>query len=432
MELYKYQKDGVDFLISRKHTLLADDMGLGKTVQAIKASLILIASGKVKNKILVICPASVKLNWRKEWLKWSGVESDIIKKRSDVLQLKEVVTIINYEMLIKDEVIKALKQRSYGICIVDEAHYLKSKGSKRTRAVLGRNGIIKHCTYKMLLTGTPVLNRPVELFPILKTLFSEQIKDYPDYISFIYQYCGAYQTHFGIDCKGASHIKELKAKLQNIMLRRTKDEVNLELPNKVVTHIPLQASSKVLALEKDLGSTKDQIIKYIVGNENAVLGEMATVRRKLSEFKTKQVVTYIKDLLEDVDKLVVFTYHRNMLSKIAEVFKNVGVSIVQGGMSADAKQQNIDDFQGENRVFLGQINSAGVGIDGLQRVCNQVLFAEYSWTPADLWQAEDRLCRIGQESDTVFIQYLYYANTLEETILNTLNKKRKIIGKILT
>ena len=416
--LYKYQREGIDFLKSQYHSLLADDMGLGKTVQAIKAAEELRAE-----TILVICPASVKLNWRKEFHKWTSItDIFIVMTGKDTIPSASVV-IINYDLLINPKIKDQIGK--FDVCIIDEAHYLKSRLAKRTKVILGNDGIIRKCTYKFLLTGTPVLNRPIELYPILKTLHYESIKQYGSYVQFALRYCGAFSDKYGLWDKGATNLPELKKKLEGFMLRRTKDEVLTQLPEKIVSHIPIPPSAGILTEMKKFEDKGDSYI------EEVELGKLASLRSKISKHKAKIVIDYVENTFNEVNKLIVFTYHREMAFKLKEKFEDLGVSMVIGGLNVTKKQKEVDAFvEGGNRLFIGQIQSAGVGIDGLQRVCSDVIFAEMSWTPSELRQAEDRVYRIGQKNK-VHIQYLYVTKSIEEIVLKAVISKQKIISKIL-
>ena len=171
-KLMPFQEEGVEFLKAHKHALLADDMGLGKTAQAI------VAANELKaNKILVICPASVKIHWMHEFRKWTDkpYALQIINKKSDKIYFNTRITIINYDLVISKGIYNQLIHQEFGVGICDEAHYLKNLTAKRTKAILGKKGILTHCFCKWMLTGTPILNRPIELFPILRTLASHTI-----------------------------------------------------------------------------------------------------------------------------------------------------------------------------------------------------------------------------------------------------------------
>jgi len=215
-----YQRTGIAFLKANKHALLADEMGLGKTIQAIGGINDLCAKS-----VLIVCPAGLKLNWQDElriWLKEKDHKIYIVGKKSSIIPRSATIILVNYDVISHSNIFYQLAERDYDIIICDESHYLKTMGAARTKAMLKSKGLIRKGKYKWLLTGTPVLNRPMELFAILKVLANENIKPYDTWAKFAYRFCGAFHDQWGFNTRGASHLDDLNLRLKPFMLRRLK------------------------------------------------------------------------------------------------------------------------------------------------------------------------------------------------------------------
>lgn len=412
MKLRPYQEEGVRFLTTHPHALLADEPGVGKTAQAIIAAFSVGAKS-----ILVVCPASVRLGWWDEVSKWGGSIN-----RWDVISYNGAVSG------------KGL-QRRYDVVILDEEHYCKTPESQRTQAIFGNiNGIARRGKYIWCLTGTPVLNRPRELYPILKTLcpaFSQM-----SFAAYAQRYCGAYFDGRAINTKGASHLDELREKLRGFMLRRTKAEVAPELPPKVYHRARLDVTAEEMAAvweeERAIGNREERISS--IAEDFSQLGDLARLLRMTGEAKVPATVAYLKDLLSSgVDKVVVFARHREVIRRLEEGMKLEGVVVYHGGMSDDQKKEAVDAFRREGgaRVFVGQIAAAGTGINGLQDTCSTVVFAELSWVPGEMGQAVDRCHRLGQTAECVNVHMLHVHGTLESAVLAVLERKEKVITKLM-
>jgi len=416
--LRPFQVVGRDFLISHPHALLADEMGLGKTIQAIAA---VEALSPAPRSVLVVCPASVRLNWRKE--------------------IAECGTAAKWDVISYNGAVALSRALSVGSAkwdgiILDEAHFLKTLGSQRTKAIFGNDekGLARKCnSFRWALTGTPVLNRPRELYPILKTLASSSISPYTTYPKFAQRFCGAYFDGRGIDDRGASHLDDLSRRLQGFMLRRTKAEVMPELPPKVISLIPLSdIPSSLLAplMEEEARMGEREAFISSVHEDYAQLGDLARLLRITGECKVEAVSSLVEEMLETTDKVVIFAHHREVIRRLNE---GLGGVVLHGGMSDKAKEEAVDTFRGDKNchVFIGQIQAAGMGINGLQEVCSNVVFAELSWVPGIMSQAIDRLHRIGQEAGSVNVYIPYIPGTLEDAVLNVKERKERVIEKLI-
>jgi len=423
MRLEKYQIEGANFLANNPHALLADDMGLGKTAQAVAACDIApdINGG---GDILVVCPASVKYHWAGEFSKWSADfhTTDVVEGRKHIVNYDANVVIVNYELLLSDHVFDQLMGRFWKVLICDEAHYVKNFTAQRTMKVLGLRGLVSQSSYKWMLTGTPVENRPVDLFPILHVLAGHLLEKYNDYESYVLRYCdGYYDQYTGeITAGGATHEEELGERIKPFMLRRTLEH---ELPETVTQIISLKKSREVESIEEGMSDPNAYYAPM------AELGAMASLRQEVALAKLPRCVEYVKDIMESVDKLVIFAYHRSVINNLELALKKYKPVKYYGGLSAAAKEKAKNGFiKGSSRVFIGQIQAAGTGLDGLQHVCHHMLFVEMDWLPFK--QCIGRLKRKGQK-EKVVVQLLVTKDSIEESMLSSVASKLKSINKIL-
>lgn len=437
MKLKQYQQEGIEFLTNNKtlipyHSILGDDMGLGKTAQAI------IAAERIKaKKILIICPSSVKINWMREILKWTKFSNIFIAGKQGSSPAKDCripldaqCVIVNYDMCIMPKIKKQLVAMEFDAGIMDECHYLINRTSGRTKAILAKGGIIWSCQYKWALSGTFMKNRNRDTFPILRSLFPHCLGNYTDYRMFAEKFCGGKMGMFGYEDTRSTNTEELGKMIAPIMMRRTKSEVLSELPEVLEQNLYLEITpeiEKALAIEDEL---TDEERESILNFEN--LGQTATYRKDLAMAKIPQALSAIEDALNNVEKLVIFAYHRDFIDTLADKLDDYGVEVVKGGLTAEEKQNRVDNFVNNKdvRVFIGQIEAAGTGIDGLQFVCSNVIFAEIDWVPGTLDQAKARCHRIGQKNQ-VHIQYLIVPDSLEEAMLNTLKYKKHNIKSVM-
>jgi len=281
--LREFQKIGAAHLANHAHALLADEPGLGKTIQAISASQ---AVGATSN--LVTCPASVRSHWKQELYETIGTT--------------EGWDIISYNQAQETSKL-AHKSKRWDVIILDEAHYLKNMGAQRTQAIFGNDqGLARKATFKWCLTGTPVLNRPRELYPMLKTLASDHIAPYTSFNKFAQQWCGAFFDGYGLNSRGASNLEDLKRRLKGFMLRRTKKEVLKELPAKIITRVPLELSVQdmnAIRREEQEISNREALLSP-ASEEFAQLGDMAKLLRVTGEAKIDAVSKFCNELLETV------------------------------------------------------------------------------------------------------------------------------------
>lgn len=425
-ELFEHQKEGIAFLKKHPRAILADEMGLGKTRQAI------IAAGQVGDgPILVICPASLKINWQRE-IRMVYPEDEIAILGDEGNRWVATWVVVNYDQLEKweNEIVELLKPKTL---ILDEAHYIKNTRSKRTKATLRIARTVKRV---YALTGTLILNRPLEAFPVLQAIGHELGKNWMTYIR---RYCRAFPRKNPYtggtfwDATGASNIPELRRKLDTVMLRREKKDV-LDLPEKIVTHIPVELDEE---WQKRYERAWDDYVAFLEANppENMDsilqarhLVELQKLKQVVSQSKVERIVEHAEEILQS-EPVVIFTQYAETLKMVATALKKHKVVILDGSTPQKARQEAVDAFQaGTARVFIGNMKAAGVGIT--LTAATKVIFADLDWTPATHAQAEDRLHRIGQKG-LVNAYYFIGTETIDEDIIDLLGYKEEVIAKII-
>lgn len=441
LEYLPYQRAGIEWGTRRKRVLIADEMGLGKTIQAIG-----VMNVELPETTLIVCPASLKLNWLQECQKWfMGTKETTYRVMNGTLghtdtyglhftdpNLSHTVIIVNYDVAWKPKVHDTLGKHKFDLVILDECHYLKNPKTNRTKGVIGPGSFSKRAEKVVCLTGTPLTNRPIELFPILKNLAPEVIKPFTDYYRFGRQFCAGHEDRFGWNDRGASNMEDLNARLRSgFMIRRLKKDVLKDLPDKRLQIVPLGiegAKDKRLVQKQitDLGLA--DLDKQGLPDD---LGELATQRHDLALMKHDMAVKHIKDLLLVNDKLVIFAHHTEVIHKLWEALHDdYGAVRVVGQTPPKKRQTHVDFFQNDPkcRVFLGNLQAAGVGLT--LTAASTVVFVEFSWVPGEIAQAVDRCHRIGQK-DSVLAQFLVIQNSLEEHMMRTVLDKVKTINKVV-
>ena len=435
--LYPHQVDGLAFLLARKRSILADDMGLGKTRQAILA----LSHGNPTQPFLVVCPASLKINWEREI--HMIFPEDKVKIISTGIEIdpNDRWVIINYDILGKFS--GKITSQAWSGLVFDEAHYLKNHTSKRSKECRGILESVDHENLRVLcLTGTPLTNRPRDLFPLLQLVGHPMGKSF---LSFAKRYCAAYKNDFGWVTDGASNLSELATQLQGCMIRRTKDEV-LDLPPKIRTWMPVEVASSIGKIETRkllnsmlegrnseggrrlaLGKVHDQADQ---ADRTAILGLLTKLRNKLAIAKVDESIDFIENCIEQGHKVVVFSCFDDPVQKIYKKFEDQAVQLT-GSTPAKDRQEIVDEFQNNPNVmvFVSNLIAGGVGIN--LTAASQVLFNDLDWVPANHWQAEDRAYRIGQKS-LVNVHYLVASETIDEFVQAVLEIKSDLFQAVVS
>ena len=424
-QLFPFQKVGVAFIEKRNgRALIADEMGLGKTIQA-AAWLQLHPK---KRPALILCPASLKLNWAKELRDTLSTKDKVqILQGTKPYPITEDIIIINYDIL--NSWVETLQAINPQVLIIDEAHYIKNSSAIRTKAT---KKLAKGIPHVIALTGTPIVNRPIEGFNIFQILDRSL---FPNFWTYVHQYCGARHNGFGWDFSGATNKEELNQILTStIMIRRRKADVLKDLPEKMYSFVPMELSN-----ETEYRIAEEEFIEYLRGVKGKEAAEKAKKAEHLVKIealkqlavkgKMKQAINWIRDFIEDGDMLVVFAVHKEVIDKLMNEFKDVAVKLY-GECSQKERNEAVERFQNDPNIklFIGNIQAAGVGLT--LTAASAVAFLELPWTPGELQQAEDRCHRIGQKN-AVNIYYLLAENSVEYKLARLLDKKKKVLSAVI-
>ena len=411
--LFPHQVDGLAFLLGRRRAILADDMGLGKTRQSILALTEAAPSGPW----LVVAPASVKRNWAREILAVRpGDRVHIIGPDAPPDLSYDGWVIINYDILSKH----ALEEVAWTGMVFDEAHYLKNHTSARSKLarklVAAAPNAVLHA-----LTGTPLTNRPRDLFVLL------QLVGHPmgrSFLSFAKRYCAAEHNGFGWVTTGASNLEELRVQLHGVMLRRTKDEV-LDLPPKLRTWVTVTVPEGTARKEM-----RRVLERLIAGHDRVrLLGDLTKARQRIASAKVATTLEFVEGVVAQGEKVIVFSSFEDPLQHIAEHFRERAV-LLTGSTPAAKRQALVDRFQHDEsvRVFIANLVAGGIGLN--LTAARQVVFNDLDWVPANHWQAEDRAYRIGQRS-TVNVTYFAAEGTVDEFVMQALHVKASLIEAVV-
>jgi SWI/SNF-related matrix-associated actin-dependent regulator 1 of chromatin subfamily A len=417
-----HQKEAIEKLVGNDKYILADDMGLGKTTSTVIASL----ESDVE-KVLIICPASLKINWQREIENYTDKEISIIEgKKWEPADY----TIINYDILKnfhdpKHPEKSDILNYGFDLVVMDEAHYIQNVKANRTKIA---NSIVKKVGRVWLLTGTPMTSRPMNYYNLLD-LVDSPVAD--NWMAYAIRYCAGYQFSVGAkkvwNVTGSSNLEELRDRIKPQVLRRLKEDI-LDLPEKIITPVYLRLKSK--EYEKLMGEYYDW---YNSSEESTSLtiqfSKLMMVRQVIAESKIKDTIELAQNIIDQGKKVIIFTNFTNTLNQIADHF---GKSVVKldGKMSKPQRQHSVDEFQNNEKinVFVGNLKAAGVGIT--LTAAEAVIMNDLSFVPSDHSQAEDRAYRYGQKF-SVSVYYPIFENTIEGVIYDILSKKKNIFETVM-
>lgn len=433
--LYPYQEIAVAFLESRldtKGALIGDQPGLGKTIEA----LTWLSLHPNARPILVITQASIKRNWYREVEKWlPNSQIQILDSGKDTLDPDANVVIINYDLIWRENIEKQLLARKFQIVIFDEVTHLKEKSTKRTKSA---KKISRKSKFNVGLSGTPILNRPIEFFTFLNIISPKQ---FPSQFKFGMRYCNGYNNGFGYVFKGSSRIDELRGLLQPLMIRRRKDEVLKELPEKVQRDIfvdmPGSYYQDYMAAENDLVNTLQSlnddgpVSQEYNDNHMWLLSKLNYLRHLVGLAKAEAAEDIIQSFVEAGEKLVVFGHHHDVLDKMDDYLTKKGIIHVKvdGRTPNSARQEQVDQFQ-DNANCMVFLASTAMGMGVTLTAASNALFVERQWTPGIEEQMEDRLHRIGQNRGVV-AHYMQVENSIDSKMAKLVEEKRSILMEVL-
>jgi len=419
-----HQKEAIQKLVENKKFILADDMGLGKTTSTIIAAL---ETGA--KKILIICPATLKINWKREIENYSDRSVYIAEGKN--FDGNNDFVIINYDIIKnfhdakkKDE--SQILAANFDLVVIDEAHYIKNAQAQRTKLI---NDIVKNIERLWLLTGTPMTSRPIDYYNLLSLIDSPVAKNW---MAYVIRYCSGYQFKVGPrkvwNVMGASNLEELRDRTLGLTLRRLKEDV-LDLPDKIITPVYLRLKSK--EYEEVMGEYYNWYDKNPDESKSLTVQftKLTKVRQIIADEKITQTIELAENILEQDKKVIIFCNFTDSLNKICEHFGKSAVKL-DGSMSKAERQFSVDQFQ-ENekvKVFVGNIKAAGVGIT--LTAAEAVIMNDLSFLPSDHSQAEDRAYRYGQKNN-VLVYYPIFENTIEGVIYDILANKKQVISTVL-
>ena len=425
-----HQTEGVRFILEREATLLADQPGTGKTVTAIGA---LNASGALN--ALIVCPASLRLNWKRELGRWLVKPLEVGIAAGRKLPDADIV-IASYEFMARH--LEPPRQLRWGLLVADEAHLLcGGPKTHRGRGVLGCPRYRKRppvsavkASRRLFMTGTPIVNRPIEMQPVLASI--DRIR-WGDRMRFARRYCAARHNGFGWDFSGASNLDELERTLkETCMLRRLKTG----LPPKRWQVVPLPSDGATDALQAErsiLGFgdrlERDLSIEALDGKAGAKFSEMAAIRRAIGIAKAPHVVELARRALAGGEKVVIAAHHHQVIDALMGAFEGIAVRI-DGRDSATAKDAAVRRFQEDSVIQVCALGIRAGGLGHTLTAARFVICAELDWTPGAMEQVEDRCHRHGQSRD-VLVQYAVTDGSIDALVAEKIVAKQRVAGAAL-
>jgi SWI/SNF-related matrix-associated actin-dependent regulator 1 of chromatin subfamily A len=364
------------------------------------------------------------------------------------------IVVCNYDLVTHDWPVAELNRYQANFVVLDESHYLKNYKAKRTKNVLGKfikdmkgaKGVARYADRVIAVSGTPIVNRPIEFWPILSAFAKEALTPYDDFLKFGKRYCGAYRDGFGWVMSGHSNEEELNRRLRSsVMIRRLKSEVLKQLPEKQWQLIELEGDKDTeLLVRKEYQLVQASQMKELNGviprldaedldgidPNRPIIAQLAEMRQEVALAKMPICLEHIENLLQGVDKLVVFAVHRSVIKSLQMELAKYNPVVIDGSVTQAVRNRNVDVFQSDPhcRVLIGNIQAAGVGLT--LTAASNVVFVEITWVPGELDQAIDRCHRIGQKNN-VLAQFLMLKDSVDQMLLRKIMDKQKVLQKVL-
>jgi hypothetical protein len=380
-------------------------------------------------KILIICPATLKINWQREYQLYSNKSSYVCEGKN--YSEDADIVIMNYDIIknfhdAKDHNNSMMFKSKFDLVIIDEAHYIQNVQAQRTKLI---NDLVKNIERLWLLTGTPMTSRPINYFNLLSLVDSPVAKNW---MAYVIRYCAGYQFRVGPrkvwNVMGASNLEELRDRTGATILRRLKEDV-LDLPEKIITPVYLRLRSK--NYEELMGEYYNWYEKNPEESKNLSIqfSKLVQVRQLIADEKTQHTIELAENIIEQGKKVIIFCNFTNSLETIYNHFGKAAVRL-DGSTSKALRQEAVDKFQADEKVkvFVGNIKSAGTGIT--LTAAEAVIMNDLSFLPSDHSQAEDRAYRYGQKNN-VLVYYPLFENTLEGVIYDIVNNKKRIIATVM-
>jgi SWI/SNF-related matrix-associated actin-dependent regulator of chromatin subfamily A-like protein 1 len=450
IDLFPFQKEAVAF-IDKKYgrAIVGDEMGLGKTITA----LAWLELHPEERPAVIVVPSSLKYNWVQEINKClSNPDVQVLSGTEPSFKITAPIVISNYEIIahrFANKTIDGVKQKvevpntgwidplialQPKVLIIDEIHHIKESSANQTKAVIKLG---KKCQKVIGLGGTFILNRPIEGYNALKLIDPAQVP--ATKFEYGMRYCAGRHNGFGWQFNGASHTEELHSIIKRVMIRRLKADVMKDLPSKIRSVVPLEINNRT-----EYENAKEDFIAWIEknkGNEAAQRASRAQAFTRIETLKTiatkgklNSVIEWIDDFLQYGRKLVLFTQHIAVAQSIHETYAKSSVMLI-GGTKAEEAQALVNKFQKNDKIkiIVGTLDNYGrpLGVGHTLTAASDVAFLELPWSPGVCDQAEDRVLRIGQTADCVNAYYLVADRTVEITIAQLLDDKRKVLKAVM-
>lgn len=427
-----YQETGITFLARSVYASLWDEPGLGKTFQTLMA-----AKKLCLTRILIVCPASVRLVWKQE-CDDLGLESKVVLKYTDITG---GINIVSYDGA-SGEMYDFLYMFDWQLMVLDEEHMCKGYNSRsipsprnpnrkmkvpplRVESIFGRkcdgnNSLFDKSDRVWGLSGTPMPNDPSELYPMIRAKFPDAILDNNDiplsFNYFVSRYCKQKNNGFGNKIVGGKNLTKLRDQLRGRVLRRRKKEVAKDLPSMQYIMLPVEGNLSDLS-EEELIEVADCLKSE---NPMKALGKagvhIASLRRMTGMAKVKSVIKWIEDM--NHDKIVVFAHHKSVMAELNKMKNTVHID---GSSTQGQREKAVDAFQnGKAQRLVGQLQAAGTGLT--LTAAHTVIFVEYSWVPAENKQAADRIHRIGQENNCL-VYFATVPDSVDNNIMSVVKRK---------
>lgn len=454
--LLDFQEEGAAFLAARHQAFLADEMGVGKSAQAVRACDLVGA-----RDILVLVPASARVNWINEFTKFSPLDRDAVAiLDGKAAPVTRGVTVCSYDLLAQPKIRKSLLARQWSVLILDEAHYIKSRTAGRTKAVYGRKcdgttGLIAKASRCWRLTGTPAPNNASELWTHLRSAGIYHV----NYYDFITEFCTGFDSDYGFKITGTKNAAKLKLLLRDFLLRRKKGDVMPELPALSFEHRVLSPSpvDYKCYFEEALARGGINLLQAQITNQNetlrntwesirknrnvrsrdaltvleAMAPSLGTLRRWVGLSKVPEYLNIVRDELRSkrIDKLVVFAYNVDVVEAIRYGLREFGAVSIYGGTPGHKRQKRVDDFQNlpNCRVFVGQLNAAGTALT--LTAAHRLDVIQESYVPGDNAQAIMRVHRKGQ-TQPVLVRFFGLDRSIDVEISRAHMAKTRELAKV--
>jgi SWI/SNF-related matrix-associated actin-dependent regulator 1 of chromatin subfamily A len=412
--LRPYQNVGVEFVVrAGGRAMIADQMGLGKTATAIAYAI-------YKNrKTIIICPKSVKPGWVREVLRFGGIAACLWEGDFPIGDVDSKFHVVNYDIV--DRHVEKFNKMGFDLMICDEATYLKNTKTKRSKAIMGYwQERKKYPGIKtkdlILLTGTPILNRPIEAYTLLNFISKERFGNKQFFIK-----------QYGAADEKPRNLGELFQRTKDVVIRRLKKHVAKELPDKQRSDLLVELSPEDM---KKYNKILDDMFRRWRASGKPSAAQMPTIQRFLLQFKLERAKEFIDEILAEGRSVLVFSTYQWVVEHLKAHYGPV-CGMIHGGTNSKERQKVVDDLRdGYKKVGAFTINATGMGIDGLQNSIDTAIFLDQWWVPAVHEQAEDRLHRLGQKMK-VMIYYMICLDTIDEDMRAVLAEKQADIDQAI-